>query len=82
MTIQLDVPDGFLLATGQSAEEFVLEAKFLLGLKLFELGKISSGRAALLAGVPRVDFLVRAGQLGVPVAELDEEELDREFADG
>ena len=27
MTIQLDVPDGFLLATGQSAEEFVREVQ-------------------------------------------------------
>lgn len=68
------------MATGQSAEEFVREAKFLLGLKLFEIGKISSGRAAQLADVSRVEFLFRAGQAGVPVAELDEEELDREFA--
>jgi predicted HTH domain antitoxin len=81
MTIQLDVPDGLLLATGQSAQEFVREAKFLLALKLFEMGRITSGRAAQLADVPRVEFLFRAGQMGVPVAEVDEEELDREFAD-
>lgn len=80
MTIQLDVPDGLLLATGQSTEEFVREAKFLLALKLFEIGRLSSGRAALLADLPRVEFLFRAGQMGVPVVELDEEELDREFA--
>jgi predicted HTH domain antitoxin len=81
MTIQLDIPDGFLLATGQSEEEFVREAKVLLALKLFEIGRISSGRAALLADLPRVEFLFRAGQMGVPVADLEEEELDREFAD-
>lgn len=81
MTIQLDLPDSLLVGTGQSAEEFAREAKFLLGLKLFEIGKISSGRAALLADIPRVEFLFRAGQMGVPVAELDEDELDREFVD-
>lgn len=82
MTIHLDVPDSLLTATGQSAEEFVQEAKFLLALKLFELGKISSGRAADLSGLPRVEFLFRAGRMGVPVADADEEELDWEFAEG
>jgi predicted HTH domain antitoxin len=81
MTIQLDLPDELLLATGQSSEEFVREAKFLLALKLFEIGKLSSGRAAELADVPRVEFLLRVGRMGVPVVDLDEEELDREFAD-
>lgn len=80
-TVHLEVPDSVLLATGQSAEELAREAKLLLAVKLFELGRISSGRAAELSDLPRVDFLLRAGRLGVPVADLDEEELEREFAD-
>lgn len=71
-----------LSATGQSTDEFVQEAKLLLALKLFEVGRISSGRAAELSGLPRVEFLYQAGRLGVPVADLDDEEMDREFADG
>jgi predicted HTH domain antitoxin len=78
-TIHLELPDSVLLATGQSPEEFAHEAKLLLALKLFEAGRISSGRAAELSGLPRADFLFRAGRKGVPVADLDEEELDREF---
>lgn len=78
--LQIDFPDSVLLATGQSPEEFVREAKFLLALKLFEVGRISSGRAAELSGVPRVEFLFRAGRMGVPVADLDDEELDQEFS--
>lgn len=80
--IHLDLPDSLLLATGQSSEDFVREAKFLLAVKLFELGRISSGRAAELSELPRVEFMLRAGRLGVPLADLDEEELDREFVDG
>jgi len=80
--IQIDLPDNVLLATGQSAEEFVREAKFLLSLKLFEVGRLSSGRAAEICGMPRVDFLLLAGRMGVPVADLDEEEMGRELADG
>jgi predicted HTH domain antitoxin len=78
-TIHLELPDSVLLATGQSPEELAQEAKLLLALKLFEDGRISSGRAAELSGLPRVDFLFRAGRMKVPVSDLDEEELEREF---
>ncbi len=71
-----------LLTTGQSQEDFVKEAKFLLALKLFELGRLSSGRAAALCDLPRLDFLLLAGRAGVPAADLDEEELSREFTHG
>ena len=78
-TIHLDLPDTVLLAAGQSPEEFAQEAKFLLALKLFEIGRISSGRAAELAQLPRVEFLARAGRMNVPVADLEAGELEREF---
>jgi predicted HTH domain antitoxin len=81
-TIHIDLPESVLLATGQSQEEFVREAKFVLALRLFEQGRISSGRAAELCGIPRVDFLFAAGREGIPVADLDAGELEREFADG
>jgi len=79
-TIHIDLPESVLLATGQSEEEFVREAKLVLALRLFEQGRVSSGRAAELCGLPRVDFLFAAGRAGVPVADLDAAELDREFS--
>ena len=81
VSLQLDLPDSVLLATGQSRDEFSREAKFLLALKLFEVGRLSSGRAAELCALPRVEFLFRAGSLKVPVADLDREELERELLD-
>jgi predicted HTH domain antitoxin len=79
--IHVDFPENILLTTGQSQEEFVKEAKFFVALKLFELGRVSSGRAADLCGIPRVEFLLLAGRAGVPLADLDAGELDREFLD-
>ena len=79
--IHIDLPESILVNTGQSQEEFVKEVKFFVALKLFELGRLSSGRAAELCGMPRVEFLLLAGRSGVPVADLDAEELDREFLD-
>jgi len=79
--LTIEIPEDVLLATGQSREEFIREAKFLLAVKLFELGRLSSGKAAQLCGMGRVDFLLTVGRLGIPVADLDEEEMKREFAD-
>ena len=79
--IHIDLPESILLSTGQTQEEFVKEAKFFVTLKLFESGRISSGRAAEICGLPRIEFLLLAGRSGVPVADLDGEELDREFMD-
>jgi predicted HTH domain antitoxin len=43
--------------------------------KLFELGRLSSGAAAQLAGVPRVVFLCRLADYGVDTFRLTEEEF-------
>lgn len=73
-TLLLELPDSLPLATGQSNAEFLSEARFLLALKLFELGRISSGRAGELCGQGRLEFLFAAGRAGVTVADLDEYE--------
>ena len=80
--IDIDLPESVLLNTGQTQEELVREAKFFVALKLFESGRISSGRAAEICGLSRVEFLLLAGRSGVPVADLDAAELDREFMNG
>jgi hypothetical protein len=50
-TLTIEIPDDILIPTGQSREGFIQEAKFLLAAKLFELGRLSSGRAAELCGM-------------------------------
>jgi predicted HTH domain antitoxin len=79
--LMIEIPEDVLVGTGQSREDFVREARFLLAAKLFEMGRLSSGKAATLCGMGRVDFILAAGRAGVPVIQLDEEELRRELAD-
>jgi predicted HTH domain antitoxin len=79
--LHIDLPEGLLAAGGQSREDFVRETKFLLALKLFEVGRVSSGRAAEICGMARLDFLLLPGRMGAPVVDLDAEELGCEFAD-
>lgn len=66
----------------QTTEQFEHDAKMAMAVKLFEMKKISSGTAASLAGLERVQFLLELHRYGVPVIDLTEDELkaDRENA--
>lgn len=63
--IVLDVPEKVLLAEKTDAITFAQEIRILAAVKLYELGRLSSGRAAELAGMPRVEFLLTLGRYKV-----------------
>jgi predicted HTH domain antitoxin len=54
---QLVFPDDFAFSLKMQDEEFAQEIKKLALIKLFEIGKISSGKAAKALGMSRTDFL-------------------------
>ena len=79
-TVMLELPIDALASPGVSPESLASEAKFMLALKLFEVGRLSSGKAGQLCGMGRVEFLFAAGRAGVSVVALDDDELSAEFA--
>ena len=54
-------------------------ARMAAAVKLFEMGRLTSGQAAQLAGIPRVTFLLSCPQWGVPAVAWDVDEVAAEF---
>ena len=46
-----------------------------MAIKLFEMKRLSSGMAAQLIGMERVQFLAQLQRFGVPLIDLEEDEL-------
>jgi predicted HTH domain antitoxin len=71
----LDIPNETLLALKGSPEDVGQTLRMMAAVKLYELGRLSSGAAAQLAGVPRVVFLARLADYGVDTFNLTEAQL-------
>ena len=74
----LDVPDESLLSLHLSDEAAAAEIRLAAAVKLYELGRLSSGAAARLAGIPRVLFLNKLADYVVDTFNLTEDELERQ----
>jgi len=55
--ISIDYPGSLALSLKMGDREFINEMKILSLVKLYELGKVSSGYAADLLKLNRIDFL-------------------------
>jgi predicted HTH domain antitoxin len=78
-TITIPYDEGLALSLGESPSAFESEARFLLAVKLFELGRLSAGKAAELSGISKPLFLRKASDAGVPVVRFDADQLEAEF---
>ena len=78
-TLTIELPESLLNLSSLSREEFLRDAKLLLAAKMFELGRLSSGKAAELCGLSRVEFLMALSRIGVSPIQVDDDELGREL---
>ena len=76
---KITYPQTFPPMLKMSNDEFVEELRFLAAAKLFELGRLTAGKAAQLAEMNRVDFIYRLGSIGISAINLDEEAIDAEI---
>jgi predicted HTH domain antitoxin len=73
--VTIQCPDEVLISLKTDAASFGRDIALAAAMKLYELGRLSSGRAAQLAGLARVEFLRRAAEFKVPAWDLSEDEL-------
>jgi len=76
----INVPEKVLLAEKTDEIAFAQELRMLAAVKLYELGRLSSGRAAELAGMSRVEFLLNLGRYKVFPLEAELHDLESRHA--
>ncbi len=77
--LTINIPEETALALKLTPEQLSQEMQLIAAIKLYELGRLSSGAAANLAGIPKVLFLTKLADYGVDTFQLTEAELAEEL---
>ena len=80
-TLNIPYGEDLLIATGSTPKELEQEFRLLLAVKLFEIGRLSLGKASAIAGLPKLRFMDELGRLEVPVLNLDDDQIADELRD-
>ncbi len=78
-TMTLEFTETLPDALHETREQFEHEAKVAMAVKLFELKRLSSGKAASLIGIDRVKFLMMLKNYDVPMIDIAELELNSDL---
>ena len=80
LKITFECPDDILQILRETPEQFAEQGRMLIAVKLFELGRLSSGQAARFAGMERVVFLDALKPYQVSAINLSSEELAKDIS--
>lgn len=76
--ILIQIPDDTIVALKCLPKDIGDEIRMLAAVKLFEMGRLSSGAAARMVGISRVPFLSRLKDYHVSALSLTQKEFIRE----
>ena len=77
-SVTIPCTEELLLSLKESHAEFAVETRLLLAVKLYEQNRISTGMAARLAGMTRVQFMFDLGRYGLSPFGLDPSEIKQD----
>jgi len=77
--ISIEFPEELRLALRSTSDGFTRQVRMAAAAKLYEMGRLSSGLAAKMADVPKLEFLQKLSAYGVSVFP-DGLDLEQEVA--
>jgi len=78
-TLSIPYSDDLLISTGKSKKALEQELLFLLAVKLFELNRLSVGKAAELCNMNKIKFMDELSLMEIPVINLDDDQIRDEL---
>ena len=79
LTIQIMIPENLMLLLGSSLENARAESQKLLAIKLYEVGYLTTGQAAEMCGMNRIDFMIELSRMNIPAVTMDKDEIRKEI---
>lgn len=70
--LTIEYPEEILISLKESELDFSRELRIAAAVKFYELGKLSAGKAAKLAGMDKVSFLKTLGRYHISISSLEE----------
>jgi predicted HTH domain antitoxin len=80
-TISITLPEAVFAALRTDPDEFVREMRIAAAVKWYELGELSQGKAAEIAGLTRLEFINTLARFKVSPLQYSAEELTEELSD-
>ncbi len=74
-TLAVELPDSVFSALRRSPQEFVGEMRIAAAVKWYEVGQLSQGKAAEVAGLSRAEFIEALSRYQVSPYQYTSEEL-------
>lgn len=80
-TLTIEVADEVVKASGKSPQALQNGLKLMLAIDLFADGRLSLGKAAESAGMPKILFMDELGRRRIPVINLADDQIADELRD-
>ena len=77
--LTIRIPGEIRQMLNRTPDELSRDMRLYTALMLFRTGKLSSGAAAEMAGVPRIMFLDLCAEYDIPVSQVTADDLRREL---